>query len=122
MLGARVFEKHFTLNRSNKGTDNAFSLEPAGLNKFVRNIERIERLLGSSEKIQLDVETAPLIKMRKSIVLTKNKKKGDILNNNDVGLKSPGLGLHPYEMDKVVGKKINKDLEIDDYIKFEDLS
>lgn len=122
MLGARVFEKHFTLNRSNKGTDNAFSLEPAGLNKFVRNIERIEKLLGSSEKKQLDSEEGPLTKMRKSIVLIKNKKKGDILNNSDVGLKSPGLGLHPYEMDKVIGKKINKDLKIDDYIKIKDLS
>ena len=54
--------------------------------------------------------------------MIKNKKKGDILNNSDVGLKSPGLGLHPYEMDKVIGKKINKDLKIDDYIKIKDLS
>ena len=73
MLGARVFEKHFTLNRANKGTDNAFSLEPAGLSKFVRNLKRIELMLGSDEK-QLNTETKPLIKMRKSPVLVKNKK------------------------------------------------
>ena len=39
MLGARVFEKHFTLNRANKGTDHSFSLEPQGLEKFIRNLK-----------------------------------------------------------------------------------
>lgn len=75
MLGARVFEKHFTLNRANKGTDNAFSLEPSGLNKFIRNIKRVKTLLGSFEKKQLPSEEKPLIKMRKSPVLNKSKKK-----------------------------------------------
>ena len=121
MLGARVFEKHFTLDRSNKGTDNIFSLEPQGLKKFTRNILRIEKLLGSSEKKQLDIELDPLIKMRKSLVLSNDKKKGDIINIGDVTIKSPGLGLHPYELNKIVGKKINKDLKKDDYIKMNDL-
>ena len=121
MLGARVFEKHFTLNRSNKGTDNIFSLEPQGLKKFVRNISRIETMLGSSEKKQLNIELDPLIKMRKSLVLSNDKKKGDIINIEDVTIKSPALGLHPYELNKIVGKKINKDLKKDDYIKMNDL-
>ena len=121
MLGARVFEKHFTLNRANKGTDNAFSLEPTGLSKFVRNLKRIEIMLGSEEKKQLDIETKPLIKMRKSPVLIKNKKKGECINIEDITLKSPGLGIHPYEIEKIIGKKINRDLNIDDYIKFEDI-
>ena len=121
MLGARVFEKHFTLNRANKGTDNSFSLEPVGLNKFIRNIKRVDELLGSYEKKQLDSETAPLIKMRKSPVLNIDKKKGDIINFDDITLKSPGLGIYPYEINKLVGKKINKELKVDDYIRFEDL-
>tara|TARA_B100001778_G_C18604032_1_gene638800 strand:+ start:1818 stop:2831 length:1014 start_codon:yes stop_codon:yes gene_type:complete len=121
MLGARVFEKHFTLNRANKGTDNAFSLEPAGLSKFVRNLKRIELMLGSDEKKQLNTETKPLIKMRKSPVLLKNKKKGDVISSNDITLKSPGLGIHPYEIEKIIGRKIKRDLNIDDYIKIEDL-
>ena len=121
MLGARVFEKHFTLNRANKGTDNAFSLEPAGLSKFVRNLKRIELMLGSDEKKQLNTETKPLIKMRKSPVLVKNKKKGDVISSNDITLKSPGLGIHPYEIEKIIGRKIKRDLNVDDYIKIEDL-
>jgi sialic acid synthase len=115
MLGARVFEKHFTLNRANKGTDNAFSLEPAGLSKFVRNLKRIELMLGSDEKKQLNTETKPLIKMRKSPVLVKNKKKGDVISSNDITLKSPGLGIHPYEIEKIIGRKIKRDLNVDDY-------
>jgi N-acetylneuraminate synthase/sialic acid synthase len=65
MLGARVFEKHFTLDRSNKGTDNKFSLEPQGLAKFVRNLNRIELMLGSKQKKLLISEKKPLFKMKK---------------------------------------------------------
>ena len=50
MLGARIFEKHFTLDRSWKGTDHAFSLEPIGLSKLVRNLKRIPIILGRSNK------------------------------------------------------------------------
>jgi len=121
MLGARVFEKHFTLNRANKGTDNAFSLEPVGLSRFIRNIKRVKILLGSEEKRQLPLEEKPLIKMRKSPVLNKSKKKGDILKMSDIDFKSPGLGIHPYELEDILKKKINKDLEVDHYITFEDI-
>ena len=68
MLGARVFEKHFTLDRAKKGTDHSFSLEPQGLTKFVRNIHRIDKMLGSPQKRLLDSEKKPLFKMKKSIV------------------------------------------------------
>ncbi len=122
MLGARVFEKHFTLNRANKGTDNAFSLEPTGLKKFVRNIRRIEVMLGSDKKKQLLSEKKPLEKMRKSPVLLVNKKKGDKIKKEDIAFKSPGLGIHPYEIDQIIGKKLNRDMIIDDYIKFEDIN
>jgi len=67
MLGSRVFEKHFTIDRSLKGTDHCFSLEPFGFSKLKRNLQRIPRMLGSDIKLQLDVEDSPLSKMRKSI-------------------------------------------------------
>ena len=59
--------------------------------------------------------------MRKSPVLVIAKKKGDKIKFEDIVLKSPGLGIHPYEIDKILGKELNKDLSIDDYVKFEDL-
>lgn len=121
MLGARVFEKHFTLNRANKGTDNAFSLEPTGLEKFIRNIKRIEILLGSHEKKQLPEEEKPLIKMRKSPVLNCIKKKGDVLKISDFDLKSPALGIQPCQLEKIIGKKTNKNLCEEHYISMDDI-
>ncbi len=116
MLGARVFEKHFTLNRANKGTDHAFSLEPVGLEKFIRNINRVKILLGSPNKKLLKSEKKPLYKMRKSIVAAKNLSKGQKLISSDITFKSPAEGLEPYKTNIVLGKKLKKDLKKDDYI------
>jgi N-acetylneuraminate synthase/sialic acid synthase len=75
ILGARVFEKHFTLDRSWKGTDHSFSLEPEGLRKLVRNLNRIDTMLGSPKKRLLESEIKPLLKMSKSIVAARSLKK-----------------------------------------------
>lgn len=121
MLGARVFEKHFTLDRSNKGTDNKFSLEPQGLAKFVRNLNRIELMLGSKQKKLLISEKKPLFKMKKSIVAKKNIKKGTIIKMDHLDFKSPALGLEPFLYKKVLGKILKKDLKQDDCLLFKDL-
>jgi N-acetylneuraminate synthase/sialic acid synthase len=121
MLGARVFEKHFTLDRAKKGTDHSFSLEPQGLTKFVRNIHRIKKMLGSSRKQLLESEKKPLFKMKKSIVANNNLIKDQLIKLSDLNFKSPGGGLEPYEAEKLLGKKLKKDISEDDYILFEDL-
>lgn len=114
MLGARVFEKHFTLNRSWKGTDQSFSLEPQGLSKLVRNLSRIPKLLGSEKKRMLTKEKSPIYKMSKTIVASRNLTKGTIIKLNDLSFKSPGKGFKPYEYSKIVGKKIKKDIKTDE--------
>jgi sialic acid synthase len=119
MLGARVFEKHFTLDRANKGTDHAFSLEPLGLAKFVRNLKRIDLLIGTADKKLLESEKKPLLKMQKSIVINKNVKMGHIIKKEDIDFKSPGGGLHPYQYEEILNKKINKDLNQDDQVLLE---
>lgn len=116
MLGARVFEKHFTLNRANKGTDNAFSLEPAGLEKLIRNLKRIPKILGSYEKKILESEKAPLFKMQKSIVAAKNLKNGSILSKEDLVIKSPGGGLPPYKTNEIIGKKLKREIKFEEII------
>jgi N-acetylneuraminate synthase/sialic acid synthase len=121
MLGARVFEKHFTLNRSWKGTDQSFSLEPEGLRKLIRNLNRIPVLLGSSDKQLLESEKRPLKKMAKTLVAKANLTVGHQLTEDDIAIKSPGGGLPPYELDNIIGKILKKDLQEDDHILFEDL-
>lgn len=64
-LGARIIEKHFTLNRANKGTDHAFSLEPSGLSKLCRDLSRAHVAMGDGVKRYLPSEVAPIAKMRR---------------------------------------------------------
>jgi len=64
-LGARIIEKHFTLNRANKGTDHAFSLEPSGLTKLCRDLSRAHQALGDGVKRYLPSEVGPISKMRR---------------------------------------------------------
>lgn len=121
MLGARVFEKHFTLNRSDKGTDNVFSLEPEGLRKFIRNLNRVKLLLGSEKKFRLKSEIAPMYKMEKSIVAKNDIKLGKILKFNDLDFKSPGDGIPPNKYKKIIGKKTKRLIYKDEKIFIKDL-
>jgi N-acetylneuraminate synthase/sialic acid synthase len=116
MLGSRVFEKHFTLNRAWKGTDQSFSLEPHGLSKLIRNLNRIPKLLGSNKKKFLKKEKNPIYKMSKTIVASYQLKKGQILKLDDLSLKSPGGGMKPYELHKIIGKKLLLNVKKDEIL------
>jgi len=122
MLGARIVEKHFTLNRASKGTDHAFSLEPVGLRKMVRDLERTHKALGNGLKKIYDSEKAPITKMGKSLVVARDVPSGHILGPEDIVMKSPGGGIPPYELDKVLGRVTLRPLMEDDFLTFEVLS
>ena len=68
-LGARIIEKHITLNRAMKGTDHAFSLEPAGLKKLCRDLARAHVALGDGVKRYYDSERKPIAKMRRRMTV-----------------------------------------------------
>jgi sialic acid synthase len=122
MLGARIIEKHFTLNRAMKGTDHAFSLEPVGLRKMVRDLDRTFKAMGDGRKKIYDSERAPIIKMGKSLVVARNLPSGHVICPNDVVMKSPGGGIPPYDVDKVIGRTTLKPLHEDDFLSFDVLS
>jgi len=119
MLGARIVEKHFTLNRAMKGTDHAFSLEPVGLRKMVRDLERTFKAMGDGTKKIYDSERAPIVKMGKSLVVARNLPSGHTLGPADIVMKSPGGGIPPYDLDKVIGRVTLKPLHQDDFLSFE---
>ena len=121
VLGARVVEKHFTLNRAMKGTDHAFSLEPAGLRKLVRDLRRARAALGDSLKRPLPCEAKPLFKMGKKLVAARDLPAGHVLTFQDVAIKSPNDGLPPYEFDRVMGQVLVRPLQEDENIVFADL-
>ena len=118
MMGARIFEKHFTLNRAWKGTDQSFSLEPQGLKKLIRNLSRIPFILGSNKKKFLSSEKEPIRKMAKSIVALKDFSKGQIIRYKDLAFKAPGGGLKPYEFKLILNKKLKKDIKKDEKFHF----
>jgi sialic acid synthase len=118
-LGARVIEKHFTLNRAMRGTDHAFSLEPGGLRKLVRDLRRTEVALGSDVKRMHASETAPIVKMSKKIVAARALPAGHVLAADDLAFRSPGGGLSPSEVDLLLGRTLLAPLAPDDPLSLE---
>ena len=119
MLWARMIEKHFTINRAWKGTDQAFSLEPAGMGRLVRDLQRARVALGDGVKQMFPDEKEPLHKMRKKLVAAKDVPTGQILSREDLTIKAPGDGLAPYYLDEVIGMTATRPLAVDDDIKLE---
>ena len=116
-LGARIVEKHFTLNRAMKGTDHVFSLEPQGLTKLVRDLRRARVALGDGSKRVYESEMAPIEKMAKTIVAARRLQAGHILEPGDLALKSPANGgLKPYELDRLPGTRLLASLEPDEAV------
>lgn len=122
VLGARVVEKHFTLNRAWKGTDQALSLEPIGMRKLVRDLRRGRVALGDSIKRPYPCEAKPLFKMAKKLVAARDLAAGHVLTREDVAIKSPNGGLPPYELENVIGKATLRALQEDEDIQFDDLT
>lgn len=122
VLGARMIEKHFTLNRAMKGTDHSFSLEPRGLEKMVRDLRRGRLALGDGIKRRYPIEEAPLFKMAKKIVAARDLPAGHVITEADLAYKCPADGLPPYMYDQVVGKRLLKPLQEDQNIELGDLA
>src|SRR5207302_5383599 len=122
MLGARVIEKHFTLDHAWKGTDHAFSLMPDGLRRLVRDLHRIPVALGDGVKRPLPVEVKPLEKMGKKVVAARDLSAGYVLGSDDLAIKSPADGgLPPYELDRLVGMRLRRALQLDETVTLADV-
>jgi N-acetylneuraminate synthase/sialic acid synthase len=119
VLGSRIVEKHFTLNRALKGTDHRFSLEPQGLRKMVRDLRRTRVALGDGHKTMYPSETEPIVKMAKKLVAIRDLPAGHTLTVEDIGMKSPGDGLPPYELDRILGRTLRHPLRADMALTFE---
>jgi len=122
MLGARVIEKHFTLDHALKGRDHAFSLMPEGMRRLVRDLHRVPAALGDAEKRPLPIETDPLEKMGKKLVAARDLDLGHVLTAADIAIKSPADGgLPPYERDRLVGRRLRRPIVFEDFVTFDDL-
>ena len=113
MLGAEVIEKHFTLDKTLPGNDHYHAGEPEDFIKAINNFRWIDTVLGSGEKTVLECEMIPRREARRSLVLTRDIKAGEVIKKEDVMPKRPGTGISPIYTDIVVGRKVLMDLNED---------
>lgn len=109
-LGAKIIEKHFILDRNMGGPDSDFSMEPSEFKQMVDSIRNVEKALGTvsyelSDKVKANREFS------RSLFVVEDMKKGDIITEDNVRSIRPGFGLHPKYLNKILGKKVNKDLD-----------
>ena len=106
-LGARVIEKHFTINRSEGGVDSAFSLEPAEFKMLVEESERAFLAIGKVTYGIMEVEKKSEM-FKRSIYIVKDMVEGEVFTEENIRIIRPGLGVKPKYFDVMIGKKINK--------------
>jgi len=120
-MGAKVIEKHFTLNKSLNGPDHKISLNPAELKSLVKNIKKIELSLGKENKIIQKSEKKNINLIRQSIHASSFIKKGEILTENNICLMRPNDGINSMKYPKLINKIIaEKNYFIEDPIKLND--
>ncbi len=115
--GARVIEKHFTLDKTMEGPDHKASLEPDELAAMVSAIRNIEQALGSPDKRVAEAEAPNIEVARKSIVAARDIKAGELLTEENLSVKRPGNGLSPMLWDNVIGTRAISDFRADELIR-----
>lgn len=113
LLGAEVIEKHFTLDKSLPGNDHYHSGDVEDFKRAVANFRWIGRVLGSPEKTVLLCEEVPRREARRSLVLTRDMKEGEIIQEADLMPKRPGTGIGPKHADIVIGRTVKRDIPED---------
>lgn len=119
VLGARIFEKHFTLNREMECPDRELSLTPEEFNSYTSSVRLIKKILGSSQINFSDPEKEVARLARKSLFAKRTIPKGKALSPDDVISKRPGIGIPVYYLDSIIGKRTNSEIKEDHLIRME---
>lgn len=120
-MGARIIEKHFTLDRNMEGPDHKASLEPCELAEMVRSIRHIEEALGTGDKHPASSEIKNRDVARKSIVAFCPIKAGEIFSEKNLAAKRPGSGISPMRWYEILGQKARKNYVEDELIAEDEL-
>ena len=115
-MGAKVIEKHFTLDKTMDGPDHKASLEPDELKKMVSFVRNVEKAFGTGVKEPQEAEKKNIAIARKSIVAKCDIKKGDIFTEENLTCKRPASGISPMKWDEIIGTRAIKDYAEDELI------
>ena len=121
VFGSCVIEKHFTLDENLPGWDHEISADPEELKEIVIESKKIVKSLGSYKRIVSNSENEKKNKFRRSIVTLRKLEKGEVIKLSDLTFKRPGTQIAPDELKYVLGRKINKSIDKDVVLKWEDL-
>ena len=119
-LGACLIEKHFTLDKNMEGWDQKVSATKEEMKEIVENATRVSQALGSFRITATESEEKKR-EFRRSIVLTKEMKKGEVIGYEDIDYKRPGGGFAPKMVDFIVGRTVNKNLKFDHILTNQDI-
>lgn len=122
-LGARIIERHLTLDRNMEGPDHAASVEPSELKKLIQGIKQIQLGLGvSGPRVITQGELINKDNLAKSLVAANRIEKGMIIKKSDVCIKSPGRGLSPLKINEIIGKVSKRLFNEGDFFEESDIS
>jgi sialic acid synthase SpsE len=113
-LGARIIEKHFTLDRDLPGVDHQASIEPRELATLTTAIRNVEKAMGDGVKTPSPSEQENAPAMKRSLMAAKPIKAGTTLVEDDITAKRPGTGMPPSKLDSLIGKRLKVDMEYED--------
>ena len=116
-MGAKIIEKHFTLNKKMSGPDHSSSLDPISLSRLIKSIRNIELAKGSFLKKITNSEKENVLFSRKSLVASKIIKKGEKFSKFNITAKRPGGGISPMKWFDVINKNSKKIFKKDELIK-----
>ncbi len=118
-MGAKIIEKHFTLDKKLSGPDHKASLEPSELREMVKAIRNIEMALGDGIKKPNKSEIEIMKIARRSLIATKDIRVGEIIEESDIAIKRPGTGILPKFKEIVIGMKLINDIRQDEPFRWE---
>jgi sialic acid synthase SpsE len=119
--GACVIEKHFTLDKNLPGWDHKVSATPDELKIIVQESKRIWQSLGSYNRVLPQDEIDKRALFRRSLIIKNDMQVGDVIREEDLSLKRPGIGIEPKDAKFVIGRALKKQMKADDLVRFEDL-
>ncbi|CDN57303.1 N-acetylneuraminate synthase (plasmid) [Neorhizobium galegae bv. officinalis bv. officinalis str. HAMBI 1141] len=121
-MGARAIERHFTYDKNADGPDHMLSADPDEMKWLVDAIRAFEIMRGSGVKEPAASERVTRINNRKSIVLERDMKAGDVISEADIAVKRPGTGIYPKHLEDVIGRKAASDLKADTVLQWSNLA
>jgi sialic acid synthase SpsE len=120
-LGACVIEKHFTLDKAMEGWDHAVSATPDELRAIVENSQRVTAALGSA-RIQVSESQAMKNAFRRSVVLRRDMRAGEVIVGADLDVKRPGTGINPGDIKLIIGRRLAKEKKEDALLSWDDFA